>query len=219
MEIDELIPLWISIFLNDFGAQLKQNKQRFQINIIRKLRIYKNSFSFYLIMKYLFPSKADFQIWIHQVFPISIPSKDLFYCLNKGIIHCNTRKQSRGFSGVVGREWIRLCKLFRNLLVTYFVAYLQHGRPWGWVWPIALSHQLAPKDYSLCHPAPHLSLSFHSAPRRGEEGERGGEEEIMLLFNIYLYSGLRILWFLMVNKGTRTGGSSPVATTIMLTLR
>lgn len=44
-------------------------------------------------MKYLLPSKADFQIWIHQVFPVSIPSKYLFYCLNKGIIHCNIKQK------------------------------------------------------------------------------------------------------------------------------
>lgn len=42
-------------------------------------------------MKYLLASKANFHIWIHQVFPISIPSKDLFHRLDKGIIHCNVK--------------------------------------------------------------------------------------------------------------------------------
>lgn len=44
-------------------------------------------------MKYLFASKADFQVWVHQVLLISIPSKDLFYRLNKGIIHWRSTKK------------------------------------------------------------------------------------------------------------------------------
>lgn len=42
-------------------------------------------------MKYLLSSKADFQIGIYQVFPVPFTAKDLFYHLNKGIIHCNIK--------------------------------------------------------------------------------------------------------------------------------
>lgn len=99
LEIDKLIPFWVCIFLDDFGAQLKQNKIWSHKIII----IITKPLLFLLNMKYLFPSKADFQIWIHQVFPVSIPSKDLFHSMNKGIIHCNIKQflNSRFLNGCV----------------------------------------------------------------------------------------------------------------------
>lgn len=54
LEIDDLIPLWICVFLNDFGAQLKTKKTPLHINNIHAVRKLKN-FIFFLV-KHEIPS-------------------------------------------------------------------------------------------------------------------------------------------------------------------
>lgn len=91
-EICELIPLWVGIFFNDLCADLEKVTRykrwwmQEQIQRRQNLQLLK--------MNHLFASKADFQIWINQVLLISITSKDLFHCLNEGIIHWSAQKKS-----------------------------------------------------------------------------------------------------------------------------
>lgn len=69
---------------------------QFHLNNIHKERPL--NFISYLNKKYLLASKADFHVWIHQVLLISITSKDLLYCLNKGVVHWNVKE----FLNIVG---------------------------------------------------------------------------------------------------------------------
>lgn len=78
LEIDDLIPLWIGIFFNDFCAQLKENKNQFNTNKIQKVEALRKHFISKVNMKTFFPAKLTSKYGSTKFFRSPSPPKTCF---------------------------------------------------------------------------------------------------------------------------------------------
>lgn len=145
-----LVPVWISVFLQGLGEDLKETEGWSQrgtvIWYVKQLQGSKALSEICTVQchTHRFASKVDFYKRIHEIFPIAVKPQNLLHAIYEGIIHCREKRETCHLFAVANEQTVD----------THSAADLQLWRSSMWTWLLSGKDQPASAGSLRCLPYP-----------------------------------------------------------------